>query len=60
MKETSGKIISEEDGVLNSLSPLIKAGSSSMKITLASATDVAIQKKIYGSGLTTLQNHGNV
>ena len=70
LKETTRKITRQEGGFLNFLKPLMTAGlplikdvlTSLAKIFLiplrltaeASATDAAIQKKIYGSGLTAL------
>ena len=72
MKETTGKVISLKGGLLDFLAPLMKVCLPLMKnmfIPLAksvlvllgltaeaSATDVAIQKNIYGSGMTTLKD----
>ena len=69
MRLNTRKITSQEEGFLNFLRPLIKAGLPLMKNVLTllakgvlmplestaaeSATDAAIQKKIFGSG--TLQ-----
>ena len=70
MKGTTKKIASEEGGCLNFIKPLMSIGLALMKNALAllaksvlvplgltaavSATDAAIQKKIFGSGMTAL------
>ena len=71
MKEFTGKVISLKGGLLDFLAPLMKVclplmknmfipSAKSVLVLLgltaeASATDVAIQKNIYGSGMTTLK-----
>ena len=70
MKGTAGKIISQKGGLLNFIAQLMKVGLPLMKNVLmllvksvliplglmetASVTDAAIQKTIYGSGMTTI------
>ena len=70
MKETAGKIISQEGGLLCFLSPFMKVGLPLMNYTLKPLAksiliplalmaavlvkDTAIQEKIHGSGMTTL------
>ena len=70
LKGTTRKISSQEGGSLNFLKPLMSVGLPLMKDTLtplaksvlvplgltpaASATNAAVQKKIFGSGTTTL------
>ena len=72
LKWTTEKLISQKGGLLsNYLGPLMKVGLKLMKnvltpvaksvliplgLTAASARDSASQKKIYGSGMTTLVN----
>ena len=70
MKGTAGKIISQKERLLNFIVQLVKVGLPLMKNVLmllaksvliplgfmaaVSATVAAIQKKIYGSGMTTI------
>ena len=70
LKATTRKIISQEGGLLNFIGPLMKVGLPLPKHVLialaisvltplglkaaASATNVDMQKNIYGSGMTTL------
>ena len=70
MKKTIKNVSTQEEGFLNFLRPLMKAGLPLMKsvlthrtksillplglATTALATDAAIQKKMFGSSMTTL------
>ena len=69
LKATTSKIISQEGGFLNIVRPSMSAGLLLMKnvltplakilvipvgLTATSKTDLAIQKKIFGSGMTAL------